>query len=160
MSGLALEGQKRKMKMKKFNLGMSLLVVAVCAWLSLSPVKAYADTVQLTLKTAGPVSGGEQIYPYNFSVNGSTSTIPLMCIDFYNHINFGESWTATIEQIAGNSNYEEAAYIFSTASAPSTTNSPSDQIAVAQWSNWALFETQYTLTANFVSNVVPSNYQG
>jgi hypothetical protein len=145
------------MEMKKINFGMSLLTVAVCAMLSLSPVKANADTVTLTIDSATySNNSGEYVYPYDFSVNGSSATIPLMCVDFYNHIGFGESWTTTIAQIAGNTQYEEAAYIFSQAAAP---NATSDQIAVAQWSNWALFETQES-TADFVSGVVPAQYQG
>ncbi|MGA3161168.1 MAG: PEP-CTERM sorting domain-containing protein [Terracidiphilus sp.] len=142
--------------MKKFNVGLVLLMFAVCALLSFSPIKAYADTVTLTLETAGPSSGGEDIYPYNFSVNGSATTSPLMCVDFFNHINFGESWTATITQIAGNTQYEEAAYIFSLATAPGAS---ADTTAEAQWANWDLFETQ-ELHADFLSGSVPSNYQG
>lgn len=142
--------------MKKFNLGIFLMFVAVFA-LSLTPVKSYADSVTMTLEgVGGQSSGGEYVYPYNFSVNGSPTTSPLMCLGYYNHVNFGESWNAAIEQIAGNQQDEQAAYIFSTASSH---NSTSDQIAVAQWSNWALFETQES-TADFVSGVVPSNYQG
>jgi hypothetical protein len=143
--------------MKKLNLGMTLLVVAVCAMLPLSSQKAYADSVTMTLDTVGgQSSGGDYVYPYNFSVNGSSALTPLMCLGYYNHISFGESWNATITQIAGNAQDEQAAYIFSQATAPSTT---SDQIAVAQWSNWALFETQES-TADFVSGIVPTQYQG
>jgi hypothetical protein len=151
----AHQGQKRKRKMKKFNLGMSLLAVAVFA-LSLNPVKAHADSVTMTLESVGgQSSGGEYVFPYNFEVNGSSTLTPLMCLGYYNEIQSNESWNATITQITGNTNDEEAAYIFSTASAP---NSTSDQIAVAQWSNWAIFETQES-TADFISGVVPANYQ-
>jgi len=146
--------------MKKINFGMSLLAVAVCAMLSLSPAKAYADTVTLTLEgVGGQSSGGEYVYPYYFNVNSSSTTTPLMCLGYYNEIYSGEGWTATITQIAGNTQDEEAAYIFSQATASSSTNSPSDQIAVAQWSNWALFETKES-TADFISGVVPAQYQG
>jgi hypothetical protein len=157
-NGIAQKIQTRKRKMKKFNFGMSLLAVAVCTVLSINPVKAHADTVQMTLDTAPDqdAASGQYVYPYNFTVSGSSITIPLMCVDYYNHINFGETWNATLTQIAGDSQYEEAAYIFSQAAA---TGASSDQITVAQWSNWALFETQES-TADFISGVVPTQYQG
>ena len=87
--------------MKRLNVVLALMVVAVFALLSLSPLKAYADSVTLTLDTAtGPNYGGEDVYPYNFSVNGSITTIPLMCLSLNNKIDFGESWIASIETIS------------------------------------------------------------
>jgi hypothetical protein len=137
--------------MKKFNVGMALLVVAVCALFSLTPRMAYADNVTLTLEgTGGQISGSDYVYPYNFSVDGSATTIPLMCLSFNLDIYQGESWTATIAQVMGNTNFEEASYIFSQASSPTATQ---DQIAVAQWSNWVLFDAS-------ASSRVPSQYQG
>jgi hypothetical protein len=38
-------------------------------------------------------------YPYNFSINGSTVLTPMMCDSYYNHISFGESWTASVHSI-------------------------------------------------------------
>jgi hypothetical protein len=147
-------------EMKKLNVVLALMVVAVFAVLSLNPLKAHADTVTMALEnTGGQSSGGEYVYPYYFNVNNGSTTAPLMCLGYYNEIQPGESWTATIEQITGNAEYEAAAYIFSQASAPSATNSQSDQIAIAQWSNWALFETQKS-PADFLSEVVPTQYQG
>ncbi|MGO9317477.1 MAG: PEP-CTERM sorting domain-containing protein [Terracidiphilus sp.] len=142
--------------MKKFNVGLALLVVAVCALLSFNPGNAYADTVTLKLvSTGGQKSGGDDVYPYNLSYNGSAYTIPMMCLSFYDHISDGESWTATITQIAGNTEYEEAAYIFSLASASGASQTTIDE---AQWANWDLFETNESHAA-FLSGVVPSNYQ-
>jgi hypothetical protein len=140
--------------MKKFNAGLALLVVAVCALLSFNPGNAYADTVTLKLESmSGQKSGGDNVYPYNFSYNGSAFTVPLMCLSFYDNVSIGESWTATITQIAGNTQYEEAAYIFSLAAAPGAS---SDTIAEAQWANWDLFETNEPHSA-FLSGVVPFN---
>jgi hypothetical protein len=151
MIGIAHEGQKRMMEMKKFNLGLALLAVAVCALLSFSPVMVYADPVTMTYENPGGQSSGpDYVYPYNFSVNGNATLTPLMCLDFNLDIYQGESWKATIAQILGNTNDEEAAYIFSQASARGAS---SDQIAVAQWSNWVLFD------ADAMSSV-PTQYQG
>jgi PEP-CTERM motif len=137
--------------MKKLNVGLALLVVAVCALLSFSPVNACADTVTMSFESVGGQSSGpDYVYPYNFSVDGSATLTPLMCLSFNLDIYQGESWKATIAQVLGNSNYEEAAYIFSQASAPGAST---DQIAVAQWSNWVLFDTG-------ADGSVPSQYQG
>jgi hypothetical protein len=126
------------MEMKKFNVGLALLVVAVCALL-FSPVNAYADTVTLTLKSVGGQSSGpDYVYPYNFSIDGSSTLTPLMCLSFNEEIAIGESWKATIEQVAGNTEYEEAAYIFSLASAHGASQTT---IADAQWANWELFDS-------------------
>ena len=118
---------------------MALLMVVVFALFSSIPVKAYADTVSMTYENpGGQSSGNAYVYPYNFSINGSTTLTPLMCLSFTQEISQGESWQATIEQVAGNTEYEEAAYIFSLAAAPGAS---SDTIAEAQWANWELFDS-------------------
>ena len=129
--------------MKKFNFGMSLLAVAVCASLSLSPVKVYANSVTLTLETAPTSYGGDNVYPYNFSVNSSTSTIPLMCLDFYNHINFGETWTATIGTISTTAE-EEAAWLFYDANAALKAGNTLRQ-EDDQWAAWQAMDSAVTL---------------
>jgi hypothetical protein len=98
----------------------------------------------------GQSSGSDYVYPYNFSIDGSSTLAPLMCLDFNLDIQQYESWKATIAQVMGNPQDEEAAYIFSQAAAPGAS---SDQIAVAQWSNWVLFDAG-------AESSVPSNYQG
>jgi len=125
--------------MKKLNVVLALMVVAVFAMLSLSPLKAYADTVTMTFENpGGQSSGSDYVYPYDFSINGSSTYTPLMCLSFTQEITQGESWTATITQIVGNTQYEEAAYIFSLATAPSASQTT---IADAQWANWELFDS-------------------
>src|SRR3954470_24005790 len=59
---------------------------------------ARASTVDLTLVNAGPgySDGSYYVYPYNFSVNGSSSLVSLICNDFNDDINFGETWTANV----------------------------------------------------------------
>ena len=124
--------------MKKFNVGLALLVLAVCA-LFVSPVNAYADTLSMTYENpGGQSSGSDYVYPYNFSIDGSKTLTPLMCLSFTQAISQGESWNATIAQVLGNTNYEEAAYIFSLASA---TGASSTTIADAQWANWEFFDS-------------------
>jgi hypothetical protein len=138
MFGLAHDGQKRMKEMKKLNVVLALMAVAVFALLSLSPLKAHADTVTMTFENpGGQVTGNAYVYPYNFSIDGSNNYTPLMCISFTQDIYQGEVWQATITQIVGNSQYEEAAYIFSLASA---SGASSTTIANAQWANWELFD--------------------
>jgi hypothetical protein len=125
--------------MKKLNVVLALMVVAVFALLSLSPVMAYADTITMTYENPGGQSAGsDYVYPYNFSINGSSTFAPLMCLSFTQEISQGESWNATIAQVLGNTNYEEAAYIFSLASA---TGASQTTIADAQWANWEFFDS-------------------
>jgi PEP-CTERM motif len=146
--GLAHEGQERNQEMKKFNVGLALFVVAVCALLSLCPLNIYADPVTLTLESVGGQSSGpDYVYPYNFSIDGSATLTPLMCLSFNKEISFGETWTATIAQVAGNPLYEEAAYIFSLASAPGAS---ATTVAEAQWANWELFDPS---DSNLLGNV-------
>jgi hypothetical protein len=160
--------------MKKFNVVLALMVVAVFALLSLSPLKAYADSVTLTLETAtGPSYGGEDVYPYNFSVNGSTTTIPLMCLSLNNKINFGESWTASIATISSFTgttltDYEEAAWLFNDANAAITANNTTKQ-EDDQWAAWEIFATvtnppdssvatQLTAAENAVASGLPPSF--
>jgi hypothetical protein len=125
--------------MKKLNVVLALTVVAVFALLSLSPLKAYADTVSMTYENpGGQTTGSDYVYPYNFSIDGSKTLSPLMCLSFTQEISQGESWQATIAQVLGNTQYEEAAYIFSLASA---VGASSTTIADAQWANWELFDS-------------------
>jgi hypothetical protein len=162
------------MEMKKFNVGLALLVLAICALLSLSPVNAYADTATLTLESAGPSYGGEQVYPYDFSINSSSTYTPLMCLSLNDKISFGETWTATIEKISsftGTSltEYEEAAWLFNDANIAIAANNPTRQ-EDDQWAAWEVFAgtvttpdngaaTQLTAAQNAVSNgLLPSFY--
>ncbi|MGA3161171.1 MAG: PEP-CTERM sorting domain-containing protein [Terracidiphilus sp.] len=139
--------------MKKYNVGLILFVAALCALLSLCPVKGYAGTMTLTLESVGgQSSGSDYVYPYNFSFDGSTTLTPLMCISYENEIYFGESWTTTMVPISGNEQYVEAAYIFSQAAAPGAS---ANTVAIAQWANWELFDPN---DPNLLANL-PSGYQ-
>lgn len=75
---------------------------------------SYADTLKLE-GTGGQVVGGVYVYPYNMSFNGSTSTIPMMCINYDDHITDGESWQVTGQQVSSTSSTQlkEDAWLFS-----------------------------------------------
>jgi hypothetical protein len=139
--------------MKKLGVSTILAVSAFCCLSWLSPLKAYADTVTLTLENVGPGnnSGGVYTYPYNFSIDGSSSYASLMCFDYNDEIYFGETWTATVVPINSSSSQEdlELAYLFSVASNPSTA---APTVGDAQWAAWELFDPGLTApTQNGVS---------
>lgn len=127
--------------MKKFGVSTVLAVSVFCVLSWLSPLKAYADSVTLTLENVGPGnnSGGVYTYPYNFSVDGSSSYVSLMCYDYTDEIYIGETWTANVVAINSSSSKEdlELAYLFSVASSSST---PEATAADAQWAAWELFD--------------------
>ena len=139
--------------MKKLSVYSVLAVSAFCFLSWLSPLAAYADAVTMTLENVGPGnnSGGVYTYPYNFSVDGSSSYVSLMCFEYNNEIYEGETWTATVVPINSSSSQEdlELAYLFSVASGPST---PAATAADAQWAAWELFDPGLTApTQNGVS---------
>jgi hypothetical protein len=124
--------------MKQYKACTSLFIGVFCLLLLFNSLNVYADSVTVTLESTGGVTSGPgYVYPYYFSVDGSSAWTPLMCMSFTNDIGFGETWMATTVPIQGNLQYEEAAYIFSLANAPGATET---DIINAQWANWQLFD--------------------
>ena len=77
------------------------LALLVCLGLLVGQTFA-SSTVHLTFVNVGPgniAPTGVYAYPYNFSINGSTTLTPMMCDSYNNHIGFGESWTASVHGI-------------------------------------------------------------
>ena len=106
-----------------------------CALLLLAPLNAFGDSVTLTSISHGDWSGndaGDYIYPYNFTVSGTSGLVPLMCLSFDDEIGSNETWAATPTAVAGNLNYEGAAYIFSQMGTYGA--------ADTQWAIWDLFD--------------------
>ena len=78
-----------------------LLSVAV---LLLSPL-TFADSLNVNMNflyPSGNNSGGYYTYPYYFSIDGG-APVPLMCDSFANHVQVGESWTATVSGLLNGS---------------------------------------------------------
>ena len=89
------------------------ILVVMLGILSTS-VTALADTVQLTFEgTGGTSNGNYYVYPYNMSVNGSSSTVPMLCDTFPYEIQNGESWTATVSSV-----YNVSGTLFGNPSSP------------------------------------------
>jgi hypothetical protein len=78
---------------------IAFLVLGLC----LIAAPAFANsTVHLTFVNVGPgnvAPTGVYAYPYNFSINGSSTLTPMMCDAYNNHITWGESWTANVHSI-------------------------------------------------------------
>jgi hypothetical protein len=77
------------------------LALLICVGLLVGQTFANS-TAQLTFVNVGPgniAPTGVYAYPYNFSINGSTTLTPMMCDSYNNHVSFGESWTASVHSI-------------------------------------------------------------
>ncbi len=99
-------------KLKKF-----LAILALSTGLVSTSVSAFADTLHLVSDSSQSV-GGEDVYPYNFNVNGASGLTALMCLDFSRRITFGETWNVNLSGVALDSsqdsiNYRADAWIFS-----------------------------------------------
>ena len=84
--------------------------------LAMASTVSYADTVSMTLTgTSGVSNGTDNIYPYFFSINGSSAQTSLMCVSFNDEIFQGETWDATTSSITTSSSKtaQEDAYLFS-----------------------------------------------
>jgi hypothetical protein len=103
--------KKEGLTMKFFS-KVSVLIVG----LALASTVSYADSVPMTFTgTSGASNGADYIYPYYFSINGSSTQTSLMCVSYDNEIWQGESWTATTSPITTASSIvgQEDAYLFS-----------------------------------------------
>jgi len=135
--------------MKKFGVCTILSMSVFCALLLLAPLNAFADSVTLTSIDYGPMSGSApgwgNVYPYDFTVSGTTGTVPLMCLSYESDIDQYEYWTATITPVAGNALYEESAYIFSQMGTYGAVD--------VQWANWELNDQGDSLLENTIAGL-------
>lgn len=100
---------------------------------------ALADTLTLN-STSSTTVGGAYIYPYNFTVNGTTNT-SLMCMSYNREVTAGESWNVDVKAIpldfsSASVNYRAAALLYSQVGNYSTTD--------LQFAVWALFDESDT----------------
>jgi hypothetical protein len=113
-------------------------IAALFALLSFSPRKAYADAL-LNMEITGvqgTAYGGEDVYPYYGTANGSD--VSLMCISFTADMNIGETWLSEKETIPDSPTFEEAAWLFNDANTAIADGNTAEQIA-DQWAAWELF---------------------
>ncbi len=96
--------------MRLKNLAVSVLALTA----AVACRSSFADTLKL-VSTSGQVAGGVEVYPYNLSLNGSSTTTPMMCINYNDHVTDGESWQVTGSQVSttSSSSLQEDAWLFS-----------------------------------------------
>jgi PEP-CTERM motif len=130
-----------------------VLAGAVC-FAAISQVSG-ATTLQLTGTGGTAVNVGSEsvyVYPYDFSMNGSSATTQLMCLNFNNEITQGESWTVSADTVAHAANgnatllteYEDDAYLYSLIT-PTTTQ---DQQTLIQFAVWDILDPSGVGTAS------------
>ncbi len=118
------------MKLKTFFL--ALFAVVFFATSSI----CRADNITF-VNTGGQSAGGENVYPYLFSVNGSSNLIGLMCLDLNRTITQGESWAVNklsvpTDSSANSVNYRADAWIYSQLGKYSN--------ADVQFAAWSIFD--------------------
>lgn len=112
------------------------LAGVVCLF-SLSHV-ASADTLKF-VSDSGVNVGGEDVYPYQFQINGSSTLTSLMCLDLNRTVSFGESWNVSATSIALDSSltsqkYRADALLFYASTLGQYSN------ADLQWAAWSIFD--------------------
>jgi PEP-CTERM motif len=126
----------------------------LCVGLLFTPIASHASPISTSPAVAmsfnsvgGASNGADYIYPYLFSINGSSTLTPLMCVLFDNNISVGETWTATQQAINTSSSTvaQEDAYLFSLIGGP--TYSIND-IQEAVWFLSASNPASVPITAN------------
>jgi hypothetical protein len=140
-----------KGNMNKFGISTVLAVTVFCCLLGLSPLKASAT--KLTFKgTGGNSLGGYSTYPYYFTINTSTTEVPLLCVSFQDQITTGESWTADVYTIGTpytnttnpqvpvltSAEQDEDAYLDSLLPTANTTQAEQTQAEELQWAAWVV----------------------
>lgn len=137
------------------NIGTVLLAALAFGSLSLS---ASADT--LTLKSTGnqTVNGNIAVYPYNFSINGSSTLTQLMCLDYNREITTNETWNVTKSGIPQDNSQTSVDYRALALILSAIQNNPLGiSNADYQIAAWSIFDPQqvmstggYTATAALV----------
>ena len=85
------------------------LLAALFCLLPLVSLPSLADTLSL-VSSGGETVKNEYIYPYNFSVNGSTTLTSLICLDLNRTITVGQSWNVYITGLPLDSSATSVAY--------------------------------------------------
>lgn len=100
---------------------------------------AHADTLTF-VSTGSNLSGNVYTYPYYFSIDGSRTLTPMMCLSYDNEIVIGESWLVNVLPITTVPEIE-AAWLFVDAQ-KNPGNDVSDNLAA-----WRLFSSDVPMDA-------------
>lgn len=110
------------MRLKHFALGILFSAAGLGGAVGHADVMP-VDTLKLISATGASVtvpspSGngtiGTEIYPYNFSIDGSSALTPLMCMNMNDEVTIGETWSVNEQTLTSSSNtaYLQDAWIF------------------------------------------------
>ncbi len=113
----------------------NILRVLLLLVLSFS-LPAFADTLKL-VSAPNIGANNEPIYPYNFSVNGSSALTALMCLDYNRHITIGEMWNVSdaavpLDSSTLSAQYRADVYLFSQLGTYSN--------STVQYAAWSIFD--------------------
>ena len=120
----------------------SFLILVIAGVLVLAGSAFATSTVNMNfIGPGGNNAGGVYTFPYNFSINGSSTTTALICDTFDNQIWSGETWTATVTSLLSGQglfgtstlDYKAAGLIFASI-LNGTLNANS-----GNWAIWGLF---------------------
>jgi hypothetical protein len=130
--------------MKKLGFCTILAMSAFCLLTAASPLRAYADSVNMDfVGVRGDNSGGVYTYPYYFTINGG-QTVSLMCVSYLQEIQAPETWQANITAIGTvtptltATEEEEDAYLDSRIL---SSGSSLQTISDLQWAAWEVGDT-------------------
>lgn len=132
-----------------------LVTLSVLVFSLLLATSAFAGSVHMHYigRTFSGI-GGPPIYPYQFSINDSKTSINLLCDSFDNNIRLGETWSATVTPflqgigLFGSTNsldYKAAGLIFK------SMLSGTISTITAQWAIWGLFSSTAAAQPFFLS---------
>jgi hypothetical protein len=140
--------------MRSRHVLVSLSVLFLALFLA---APAFATPVTITFLGGSHTGVGGNVYPYQISINGSSSTIAVMCDSYDNHVSYGLTWNATalpfLQGIAtsvfGPSmtlDYKAAGLIFKSMLAGNIGT------IQANWAVWGLFSQNAANNSYFTSN--------
>ncbi len=126
----------------------SAVLASFLSLITLVPVASHAETLNFQ-SVGGESVGGEFVYPYNFSVNGSTTLTSMACLDFSREITFGETWNVTTGTLSmGTSqtsiDYRADAYLMSQMGTSAN--------ADLQYAIWGIFDPAATANVGYTAN--------
>jgi hypothetical protein len=143
------------MRSRRFHVSLSVLFLSL---LLATPV--FAHTVSMTyLGGTGSGIGGGAVYPYEISINNSSTPTLLICDSYDNNVSLHETWTATVSPfLQGIANsmfgpsmtaeYKAAGLIFKSMLGANVT---ATYLTEANWAIWGLFSATAASSSQFQS---------
>ena len=121
-----------------------LAVTSLLCFTFILPRSGHADTLTL-VSVGGQSAGGYEVYPYNFSVDGSTNPVQMICLDFNREVTLGETWQATAQPVPldgaiTSQDYRADAWIFSQTGQDSPLSGDAYTTAEIQYAVWDIFD--------------------